>query len=119
MKGGTELSQASTGLIQEHRVVLLVTSINSKIYLHMDFLVLRPEAWRRRVSFRVPVRALLAQHAFDDAAQQAWVTVLSRHSQRWINRVLDPRPDADGVDKWMTDPPIMFYPVGHFSSSVQ
>jgi hypothetical protein len=85
----------------------------------MDLLVLWPEAWRRRVGFRVPVRALSAQHAFDDAAQQAWGTVLSWRSQRWVNWVLDPRPDADGVDVWMTDLPIMFYPVGHSSSSVQ
>jgi hypothetical protein len=83
--------------------MLLLAPIDSEIYFHRDLHGFRPEARRRRVGVRGPVMALKARYAFDGAAQQAWGTFLDRRSQRGTGWVLDPRPDADGVNgRWGT-----------------
>jgi hypothetical protein len=55
---------------------------------------------------RVPVRALVARHAFDGAVWQAWGTVRSGRSKRWLLQVLNPRlvPMRQQANDWVIAP---------------
>ena len=76
--------------VHENDVVLVFAPVDSDVYSHADLLAHALEA-KDVPGGRVPVRALIARHAFDGAAWQAWGTVPMWRSKRTMPVVLNAR----------------------------